>query len=80
MIIFNFKDKFSYSYLLEVLKENDPNIVGLDIRGNFTSKQFIELFEALKENSTVKKLILRGKAYKCDLHDKNIYLGLSSFL
>ena len=42
MIIFNFKDKFSYSHLLEVLKENDPNIAGLDIRGNFTPKQFID--------------------------------------
>lgn len=80
MIIFNFKDKFSYSHLLEVLKENNPNIVGLDIRGNFTPKQFIELFETLKENNTVKKLILRGKAYKCDLDNKDIYSGLSSLL
>ncbi|MCC8378083.1 MAG: hypothetical protein LN567_06900 [Rickettsia endosymbiont of Graphium doson] len=80
MIIFNFKDKFSYSHLLEVLKENDPNIAGLDIRGNFTPKQFTELFEVLKENNTVKKLILRGKAYKCDLDNKDIYSGLSSLL
>src|SRR4051794_667815 len=87
MIIFDSfcdkKDKFSendFQSLLERVKNNDLSITGLDIRGTLNPEQFTSLFEVLKKNNTVEALVLRGNDFKCDLSNKDIYLGLSSLL